>query len=106
MLFKLEIYSWEGGEKKVGNGLFVSLFVCSSISASGGQTAGPIGTGAAPFDAPERRNDDGAGPGSIRATRHVQRGARQTLAKIFVSRCRPRQWSEKAKTVQHRCALA
>ena len=83
MHFKLEIYSWEGGEKKVGNGLFVSLFVCSSISASGGQTDGRIGTGAAPSDAPERRNDDGAGPGSVRATRHVQRGARQTLAQNF-----------------------
>ena len=34
-------------------------------------TAGPIGTGEAPIDAPIRRNDDGANPGSIGGTWHV-----------------------------------
>ena len=39
------------------------------------RTAGQIGTGEAPIDAPIRRNDDGADPGSINSTWHVARAA-------------------------------
>ena len=73
MLLELEIYSGEGVGKKVGEWLFVRKCVCSSILTSGDQTAGPIGTGVAPFDAPERRNDDGAGHVTTRVTCHVPR---------------------------------
>ena len=41
---------------------------CSSIFVSGARIAGPIGTGKVPFDAPERRADDGAIYGAIGAT--------------------------------------
>ena len=53
------------GEKKVGRIVFVSVCVCPSISGNSARTAGPIGTGVAPMDASERRNDDGAGPNSV-----------------------------------------
>ena len=46
----------------------VSQFVCSSIFGNNVRTAGPIGTGVVPIDAPKRRNDDGAGRGSIDGT--------------------------------------
>ena len=39
------------------------------------QTAGPIGTGVAPVNAPKRRNEDGAGRGSAGGTWHVARAA-------------------------------
>ena len=61
--------------KKVGRDVFVCVSVCPSVLARGAQTAGPIGTGVAPFDAPIRRNDDGADLGSVGATCHVPRGA-------------------------------
>ena len=75
MLLDSEISSGQAAKIKVGQTCLsdVCLSVCSSISGSGGQTAGPIGTGVAPFDAPERRNDDGAGRGSTDATWHVPR---------------------------------
>ena len=63
----------------------VCVCVCSTISARGAQTSGPIGTGMAPFDAPIRRNDDGAARGSVRATCHVPRGAAQTSARNILS---------------------
>ena len=44
-----------GSVKKVGPMcLYVCWYVCPSILDSGEKTAGPIGTGKAPFDAPER----------------------------------------------------
>ena len=46
----------------------VSQYVCSSIFVNNVRTAGPIGTGVVPIDAPKRRNDDGASHRSIRGT--------------------------------------
>ena len=51
------------------------MYVCPSIFAPGAQTAGPIGTGEAPFDAPERRKDDGANCRVIGGTSLVPRAA-------------------------------
>ena len=49
----------------------VRVYVCSSIFGNSARTAGPIGTGVAPFDAPKRRNDDGACHESIGGTWHM-----------------------------------
>ena len=49
----------------------VSQYVCPSTLVNSARTAGPIGTGVAPVDAPIRRNDAGADPGSIGGTWHV-----------------------------------
>ena len=46
----------------------VSQYVCPSIFGNSARTAGPIGPGVAPFDAPKRRNDDGACHESIGGT--------------------------------------
>ena len=46
----------------------VSQYVCSSIFVNNVRTAGPIGTGVVSIDAPKRRNDAGAGRGSIDGT--------------------------------------
>ena len=43
----------------------VSQYVCSSIFGNSARTAGLIGTGVAPFNAPKRRNDDGACMGRL-----------------------------------------
>ena len=43
------------GRQKKFAGSCVSLCVCPSISGNSARTAGPIGTGVAPMDAPERR---------------------------------------------------
>ena len=51
------------------------MSVCPSILANGARTAGLIGTGEGPFDAPERRKDDGANRGVIGTTWHVPRAA-------------------------------
>ena len=65
--------------KIVGRMVFVSVSVsqcvCPSIFVNSVRTAGPIGTGAPPIDAPIRRNDDGAGAGSPGGTWHVARAA-------------------------------
>ena len=53
----------------------VSQCVCPSIFVNSVRTAGPIGTGVPPIDAPIRRNDDGAGAGSTGGTWHVARAA-------------------------------
>ena len=53
----------------------MSLSVCPSISGHCARTAGPIGTGVAPMDAPKRRNEDGAGRGSAGGTWQVARAA-------------------------------
>ena len=45
--------------------------VCPRIFVFGAQMAGPIGTGEAPFDAPERRADDGAICKAPRGTCHL-----------------------------------
>ena len=52
-------------------GQSVRVYVCSSIFGNSALTAGPIGTGVAPFDALKLRNDDGACHGSIRGTWHM-----------------------------------
>ena len=49
----------------------VRVYVCSSIFGNSARTADRIGTGVAPFDAPKRRNDDGACHGSIGGTWHM-----------------------------------
>ena len=58
--------------KIVGRMVFVSQsvsqYVCSSIFGNNLRTAGPVGTGVVPIDAPKRRNDDGASHRSIRGT--------------------------------------
>ena len=61
--------------------LSVRQYVCSSILVNNVRTAGPIGTGEAPIDAPIRRNDDGDGRGSIGGTWHVARAAARRPAK-------------------------
>ena len=59
----------------------VCLCVCPSISGHSARTAGPIGTGVAPIDAPKRRNGDGAGRRSAGGTWLVARAAACKLAK-------------------------
>ena len=49
----------------------VSQCVCASTLVNTAGTAGPIGTGVPPIDAPIRRNDDGVDPRSISGTWHV-----------------------------------
>ena len=77
MLLDSEISSGQAAKIKVGQTCLsdVCVSVCSSISGHGARTAGPIGTGVAPMDAPKRRNDDGAGLGSAGGTWHVARAA-------------------------------
>ena len=53
----------------------VSQCVCASTLVNSAGTAGPIGTGVPPIDAPIRRNDDGTDPGSTGGTWHVARAA-------------------------------
>ena len=53
----------------------VSQCVCASTLVNSAGTAGPIGTGVPPIDAPIRRNDDGVDPGSTSGTWHVARAA-------------------------------
>ena len=55
--------------------LSVCMCVCSSIFGNSVRTAGLIGTGVAPFEAPKRRNDDGASHKSIGGTWHVVHAA-------------------------------
>ena len=66
---------WVAEKKLAGSCLSVCVSVCSSISENSARTAGPIGTGVAPMDAPKRRNGDGVGRGSIGGTWHVARAA-------------------------------
>ena len=61
--------------------LSVSQCVCPRIFGNSVRTAGLIGTGDATIDAPNRRNNDGAGRGSIGGTWHVARAAAWSLAK-------------------------
>ena len=75
--------SFGGSVKIVGRDVFVSqsvsqsvrVYVCSSIFGNSARTAGPIGTGVAPFDASKRRNYDGACHGSIGGTWHIAHAA-------------------------------
>ena len=53
----------------------VSQYVCPSIFGNSARTAGLIGPGVAPFDAPKRRNDDGACHESIGGTWHMAHAA-------------------------------
>ena len=59
----------------------VSQCVCASTLVNSVGTAGPIGTGVPPIDAPIRRNDDGADPRSIGGTWHVS--PRERLQKFI-----------------------
>ena len=59
----------------------VSQYVCPRTFVNNVRTAGLIGTGVVPVDAPIRRNDAGADPGSIGGTWHVARAASRRPAK-------------------------
>ena len=61
------------------------MSVCPSISGHGARTAGPIGTGVAPMDAPKRRNDYGACRGLIAGTWHLARAAPLRTTKNFIA---------------------
>ena len=63
----------------------VCVSVCPSISGHGARTAGPIGSGVAPMDAPKRRNDYGACRGSIAGTWHLARAAPLRATKNFLA---------------------
>ena len=65
--------------------MFVYMYVCSSIFASGARTAGPIGTGEYSFHVPERREDDGSQSEPIGCTWHVPSAIVQTLAKKWLT---------------------
>ena len=54
--------------EKVGSIVFVCVSVCPSILSPGAGTGGRIGTGEAPFDAPEPQKNDGTNRGAIDAT--------------------------------------
>ena len=77
---------------------FVCLSVCLSILAPGGQTAGPIGTGEAPFDAPERRKDDGANSGAIGGKWHVKPAIWQTYKNLLTG-LQSSQWTDTTQTL-------
>ena len=74
-----EDFLWVGRLKIVGRIVFVSVSVSQCVRAStlvnSAGTAGPIGTGVPPIDAPIRRNDDGTESGVDRRTWHVARAA-------------------------------
>ena len=57
------------------------MSVCPSILAAAGRTTGPILIRETPFDASERRKDDGANRGPISTTQGVPRAAARNLAK-------------------------
>ena len=59
----------------------VSQYVCPSTLVNSARTAGLIGMRVVPVDAPIRRNDAGADPGSIGGTWHVARAAPRRPAK-------------------------
>ena len=65
---------WVVEKQLAGSCLLVCVLVCSSKHFRE-KTDGPIGTGEAPFDAPERGRDDGADCGAIGPNRHVARAA-------------------------------
>ena len=81
----------------------VCVSVCPSISDRSAQTAGPIGTGVAPFGAPTRRNDDDAGRGSVGATCHVRRGAGKPLHENFCQGYRSNGWRPGCPVCRLRC---
>ena len=64
---------WVGEKKLAGSCLSVCMCVCPSTFVNSARTAGLIGTGLVPIDAPKRRNDDGTGRGSIDGTWLVAR---------------------------------
>ena len=72
--------------KIVGRMVFVcqsvSQYICPSTLVNSTRTAGLMGTGVVPVDAPKRRNDTGADPGSIGGTWHLARAAPRRPAKI------------------------
>ena len=78
-----EDFLWWVGEKHWADGVCqsVSQYVCPRTFVNNMRTAGPIGTGEAPIDAPFRRNDDGDSRESIGGTWHVARAAARKPAK-------------------------
>ena len=56
--------------------------VCPNTTGTGARTAGLTGTREPPFNAPERRKDDGADRRVISTTQHVKRAAACILPKI------------------------
>ena len=78
--------------------VYVFMYVCPSIFASGARTAGLIGSGGYSFDARERRNDKGNSFGPIACTWHVPRRSRKPLEKSCSLGYRPNQWTDSAQT--------
>ena len=74
------------------------MYVCPSISENSARTAGPIGTGVAPMDAPKRWNDNGAGRGSAGGTWLVARAAAWKLAKKFARTYRSNGGNRRSQT--------
>ena len=59
------------------------MYVCPNVFGCGARTAGPIWTGEARIDAPQRRNDDGDSRESIGAAWHVPRAGAWTSTKMI-----------------------
>ena len=62
------------------------MFVCRSVIGIGAQTAGPIGTGEVPFDAPEQRKDYGNNFRVTSGMWHVTRAILHALAKKYLAK--------------------
>ena len=58
-------FSSDGALKKAVPMVFMTVSICVQAFLTGEKTVGPIRTGEAPFDAPERRKDDGDTRGVI-----------------------------------------
>ena len=85
-------------EKNAGRPVFVCMYVCPSIFASGARTVGRIGTGEYSLYANEKRKNDGNDFGPIGCTWHLPRAIAQILAKSFRQGCRPNQWTDSANS--------
>ena len=82
----------------------VRVYVCSSIFGNSARTTDPIEIGVAPFDAPKRRNDDGACHGSIGGTWHTAHATARRLAKIFAGPWRSNEGIHRTQTCRsHAC---
>ena len=66
---------------RAGVCLYLCMYVCPRIFASGARTAGRIETGEYSCDGPKRRKDDGNSFGPFGSTWHVPNAIAQTLAK-------------------------
>ena len=69
---------------EVNGGIQVHVRTCDCASPFRiSRTAGPIGTGEASFDAPERRKDDGAKCGAIGATCQHANPCKNLLSRLL-----------------------